>query len=318
MFMFRKMMLSLTVVIASSLLLSGCAQSTKLALNFQANKTVSYESTSKMIKDVEFDQPSLKKDKKDQTSTIITVKFDQTVAEVGADGTAIADVTIKAVQCKMVNKNEVRYEFDSASEKSKTDPLNGVIGLSYRIAIAPAGTVKVVDAAKARAVTINGEGQKLAQKILSDEGIIERHQLPLPAADKNVIATQKSWVQVLPSPPGLLAPKTFNKVYTLNQLGKDNVAVVTMAAKENLTEKPAEGQEVSGNNLGFLAKLFDNNDDYTGKLVVNLSNGTVDDYEETLVSAYTAQDKPKDAAADVAPDTLIMRLTYSLSLKKIN
>jgi hypothetical protein len=44
----------------------------------------------------------------------------------------------------------------------------------------------------------------------------------------------------------------------------------------------------------------------------------VDHYEETLVSAYTAQDKPKDAAADVAPDTLIMRLTYSLSLKKVN
>jgi hypothetical protein len=289
--MFRKMIISLTAVIASGLLLSGCAPSAKLSLNFVPNKTVSYESTSKMIKDVEFDQPSLKKNKKDQTSTVITVKFDQTVTKVGPDGTAAADVTIKAIQCKMVNKNEVRYEFDSASEKAKTDPLNNLIGQSYRIAISPDGKVKVVDAAKARAVIVSNDGQKLAQKILSDESILERHQLPLPEAG--------------------------NKIYTLDQFGKDNTAVITMSAKENMTAKP-EGPKASGDNLGFLAKLFDNKDEYSGKLTVNLSSGTVDNYEETLVSNYVAQDKPKDAAADAAPDTLVMRLTYSLGLKKTN
>jgi hypothetical protein len=315
--MFRKMIISLTAVIASGLLLSGCAPSAKLSLNFVPNKTVSYESTSKMIKDVEFDQPSLKKNKKDQTSTVITVKFDQTVTKVGPDGTAAADVTIKAIQCKMVNKNEVRYEFDSASEKAKTDPLNNLIGQSYRIAISPDGKVKVVDAAKARAVIVSNDGQKLAQKILSDESILERHQLPLPEAGKNVVAAQKGWTQTAPSPPGLLAPKTFNKIYTLDQFGKDNTAVITMSAKENMTAKP-EGPKASGDNLGFLAKLFDNKDEYSGKLTVNLSSGTVDNYEETLVSNYVAQDKPKDAAADAAPDTLVMRLTYSLGLKKTN
>jgi hypothetical protein len=316
--MFRKMMLGLTAVVVSSLLFSGCGTpSKKLALNFTPKQTVSYESSSKMIKDVEFDQPSLKKDKKDQTSTVITVKFDQTIAEVGQDGTALADVTIKAIQCKMVNKNEVRYEYDSASEKGKADPLNSLIGQSYRISLSPSGAVKVVDAAKARAVTVSGEGEKLGQKIVSDEGIIERHQLPLPGTDKNIVTSSKGWTLVAPSPPGLLAPKTFNKVYTVDKVSKDNTATITMAAKENLTEKPAEGQKAAaGNNLGFLAKLFDNTDEYTGKLV--LSNGVVESYEETLVSAYTAQDKPKDAAADVAPDTLIMRLTYGLSLKKVN
>jgi hypothetical protein len=317
--MSRKMMLGLTAVIVSGLLFSGCGTpSKKLSLNYTANQTVSYESMSKMIKDVEFDQPSLKKDKKDQTSTTITVKFDQTIAEVGQDGTAIADVTIKGIQCKMVNKNEVRYEFDSASEKSKSDPLNNMVGQSYRISLSPSGVVKVVDAAKARAVVVGGDGEKLAQRIVSDESVIERHQLPLPSADKSFTVTPKGWTQVAPSPPGLLAPKVFNKTYTVDKIGKNNTAVVSMSAKENLTEKPAEGQKASGNNMGFLAKLFDNNDDYTGKLVVDLSNGVVDNYEETLISAYTAQDKPKDAAADVAPDTLIMRLTYSISLKKIN
>lgn len=317
--MFRKMMLGLTVVIVSGLMLSGCGTSSKkLSMNYAAKQTVSYESTSKTIKDVEFDQPSMKKDKKDQTSTVVTVKFDQTIAEVGQDGTAIADVTIKGLQCKIVNKNEARYEFDSASEKSKADSLNSLIGQSYRISLSPTGAVKVVDAAKARAVTINGEGQKFAQKIMSDESILERHQLPLPSTDKNITVTPKGWTQVTASPPGLLAPKMFNKTYTVDQVSKDNTATITMSAKENLTEKPSEDPKASGNNLGFLTKLFDNNDVYTGKLVVNLSSGVVNSYEETLVSAYTAQDKPKDAAADTAPDTLIMRLTYSLSLKKID
>lgn len=317
--MSRKMMLGLTAVIVSGLLFSGCGTSSKkLSMNYAAKQTVSYESTSKTIKDVEFDQPSLKKDKKDQTSTVITVKFDQTIAEVGQDGTAIADVTIKGIQCKMTNKNEARYEFDSASEKSKSDPLNNLIGQSYRISLSPSGAVKVVDAAKARAVAISGEGQKFAQKIMSDESILERHQLPLPSTDKNVTFSPKGWTQVAPSPPGGLAPKMFNKTYTVAQTGKDNSTVITMTAKENLTEKPAEDPKASVNNLGFLTKLFDNTDDYTGKLVVNLSSGVVNSYEEAFVSTYTAQDKPKDAAADTAPDTLIMRLTYNLSLKKID
>jgi hypothetical protein len=315
--MFRKMMLGLTAVIVSGLLFSGCGTSSKkISLNFTPRQTVSYESTSKMIKDVEFDQPSMKKDKKDQTSTVVTVKFDQTVAEVGQDGTAIADVTIKAIQCKMVNKNEVRYEFDSASDKSKADSLKNLIGQSYRISISPSGTVKVVDAVKARAISISGEGQALAKKVFGDADIIERHQLPLPGADKKIVTSSKGWTQVAPSPPGLLAPKTFNKVYTVKQIKGDTVTI-TMAAKENLTEKPADGQKAAAaSNMGFLAKLFDNTDDYTGKLV--LSGGIVDSYEETLVSTYTAQDKPADAKADAAPDTLIMRLTYVLSLKKVN
>jgi hypothetical protein len=287
-------------------------------MNYAVNKTVSYESTTKTVKDVEFDQPSLKKGTKDQTSSVVTIKFDQAIAEVGQDGTATADVTITGIQCKMVNRNQARYEFDSASEKNKADLMNKLVGQSYRISLSPDGAVKVLDAAKARAVKIGGEGQKLAQTIVSDIAIIERHQLPLPSTDKNITLSPKGWTQVAPSPPGGLAPKMFNKVYTVEQISKDNTATVTMAAKENLTEKPTEDPKASGNNLGFLSKLFDNNDSYTGKLVVNLSSGIVNSYEETFVSSYTAQDKPSNASADTPPDTLIMRLTYSLNLRKID
>ncbi|MBM4102735.1 MAG: hypothetical protein FJ263_01615 [Planctomycetes bacterium] len=313
--MSRTMIASLMVAVFVVSLLSGCAPSAKIALTFAPQQTARYESISKMIKDVDFDQPSLKKSKKEQVSTTITVKFDQTIADVQPDGTATADIAIRAVQFKQVNKDEVRLAFDSTAEKSKNEPLSKIIGQSYRIAMDPNGAVKVIDAAKARAaVSGSDEQKKIAQKILSDESIIERHQLPLPKAGQNMISAGKTWTQVVPSPPGLLAPKFFEKVYTVSTADKSKT-VVTMSARENLKQK-AETPKNTGN-LGFLAKLFDNQDEYTGKIVLNPA-GTLAEYEETLVSSYTAQDKPKDAAQDVAPDTLIMRLTYGISVKKVN
>jgi hypothetical protein len=51
---------------------------------------------------------------------------------------------------------------------------------------------------------------------------------------------------------------------------------------------------------------------------MNPANGTVSEYNETLVSSYVAQEKPQNAPEDAAPDTLLMQLTYSISLKKLN
>jgi hypothetical protein len=314
--MFRTMVASLLVAVFGISLLSGCAPSAKLALTFKPQQTTRYEYASKMVKDVEFDQPSMKKNSKDQTSTVIAVTFDQTITNVAPDGTATADIVIQGVQFKQVNKNETKLDVDSTNEKSKNDPLAKLVGQSYRIAMDPNGVVKVVDAAKARASAAGSDEQKkIAQKLLSDESIIERHQLPLPKTGADTIAAGKSWTQVIPSPPGLLAPKKFEKVYTLKQVGADNKAVVTMLAKADPTQK-AEGLEKAGS-LGLLAKMFDNQDDFTGKLVLNLANGTVEEYEETLVSSNVAQDKPTGAKEDTAPDTLIMRLTHGISLKKV-
>lgn len=312
-------MMQVCVISTAAVLIAamhGCSSSVKMAYTPTVGQTATYESSSSLIKDFKFEQPTLNKSREEQTSTLVTVTFDQKIAEVQSDGSAVADITIKAVQCKMVNKNEVRYEFNSTDEKNKGDALNSIIGKSYRIAISPEGKVTVVDAAAARAVVVSGEGQKIAQKIFMDESIKERHQLPMPATDKNVISAKKTWSSVQPSPPGLLAPKTFEKVYTVSEVGKDKV-VVTMAAKESL-EKAAETQSAGASSMGIFAKMFDNQDQFTGTLVMNPVDGTVYEYNETLVSSYVAQEKPQNAPADAAPDTLLMQLTYGISLKKLN
>jgi hypothetical protein len=209
-----------------------------MALRMHPGEKASYESTITMIKDYKFEQPTLKKSDQNQTSTVVTVQFDQTIAEVAPDGNAMADIVITGIRCKTVNKNEVRYEFDSADTKYQADPANSLIGQSYRISISPAGQVKVVDASAARAVAVSGEGANLAKKVFSDEGIIERHQLPLPETNKALSAKQ-TWSKVVPSPPGLLAAKTFEKVYTVAEAGKNKV-VVEMAGKESLDKKVAD------------------------------------------------------------------------------
>lgn len=311
--MLRMMTWSVTAVIVMALALNGCSSSTKMALQMQAGQAASYESTTTMIKDYKFEQPTMKKVDENQTSTVVMVKFDQTVAEVGQDGMAVADIVIKGIQCKIVSKNETRYEFDSADAAKQADAMNKLVGQSYRISISPTGQIKVLDAAAIRAVAVAGEGQNIAKNLLSDENIVKRHQLPLPEGAKTLSAKQ-SWTHTEPSPPGLLASKTFEKVYTVAEVGKDKV-VVNMAAKESLGKK-AEGQNSTGT-MGMFAKMFDNQDSFTGSLVFNPANGSVMTYEENLVSTYTASEMPQNAPADALPDTLMMRLTNGISLKKI-
>ncbi len=311
--MLRKMTWCAAAVIMIALAINGCSSSSKMALQMQAGQTVSYESTTTMVKDYKFEQPTMKKVDDNQTSTATMIRFDQKVAEVGADGMAIVDVVVKGIQCKVVSKNATRYDFDSADAAKQSDSMNNLIGQGYRISISSTGQVKVLDAAAIRAVAVTGEGQSLAKNLLSDENIVKRHQLPLPEGAK-ALSVKQSWTKVVPSPAGLLAPKTFEKVYTVAEVGKDKV-VVNMAAKESLSKK-AEGQSSSGT-MGMFSKMFDSQDAYTGSLVFNPADGSVMVCEEKLVSTYTASEMPQNAPADALPDTLMMRLTNGVSLKKI-
>jgi hypothetical protein len=67
----------------------------------------------------------------------------------------------------------------------------------------------------------------------------------------------------------------------------------------------------------MFAKMFDNQDHFAGKLILNPADGSVELCEETLVSTYTASEMPQNAPADALPDTLMMGLTNGISLKKV-
>lgn len=307
----RGMCVLSVLIVSGMLLLSGCG-APKLALQYQTGQTAQYEHNSQLIKDFKFEQPALNKATEEQTRTDLTVCYEQKIADVAADGSATATVTVKSIACKVTNKNEMRYEFDSRDEKFKTDTLNSLIGQSYTMTLMANGKAAVKDAAAIRAVAVTGEGQRIAQRLFAaDESILERHRVALPEK-----GGESAWSVVLPSPPGMLAPKTFEKVYTLSDVKAENgkkVAVVSMKAKESMASVP--GAE-SASSMGIMAKMFENDNDYTGAIEVDMTAGRLLDYHESLISTYIAQEQQKNAP-DKGPDTLMMRLTNSFQTRLI-
>lgn len=310
--------ISMVLIVASmiSLLpLSGCGPSATLSLKFAPDETATYKATTELIKDYRFEQPSLGKLTEQQTKTAITEEYSQTVQSVHEDGSADLQITIKGLKVNLVNKNELQLAFDSHDEKDQDSPLMKLIGKSYTIRMTPAGKVKVLDTKKTMAAVTSSYEKGIAKIILDSKNIVARHSiLALPADSARTFSVKNSWKEIAPSPPGLLAPKSFEKVYTVTDV-KDNVATVSMVAAESA--EPAEGMIQAGG-MGPLAKMFDNKDDYTGSMQVDLTGNQVLNFEETLVSSYVAQQMPENGDPEKGPDVLTMRLTNRVQVSKLD
>lgn len=312
----RTSLLLASVSLGLMILVSGCGSSADLSLQFTPDTSSAYEVTTEVTKDFKFEQPTLDKLREEQTKTLIRVGMTQKITAVDDKGVASADVTIDSLSVYMTNKNEVKLSYDSAKPEDKANPLAKLIGQRYTVQIAPEGKVVAFNSDAARKAVTAGFEARLAERIVSEEGIRERHEIPaLWGAGKG---GAKTWTQVVPSPPGLLAPKSYQKTYTMTGVETKNgqkVAVVTMNAKESA--EPVEGQKTSAAGMGMFAKMFDSEDVYTGKLLLDMNSGEVIEYDETLVSTYLANEMPENAAPDKGPDTLTMRFTNRVSMKKL-
>ena len=312
----RASLLLASVSLGLVILVSGCGSSADLSLQFTPDASSAYEVTTEVTKDFKFEQPTLDKLREEQTKTLIRVGMTQKITAVDDKGVASADVTIDSLSVYMTNKNEVKLSYDSAKPEDKTNPLAKLIGQRYTVQIAPEGKVVAFNSDAAKKAVTAGFEARLAERIVSEEGIRERHEIPaLWGAGKG---GAKTWTQVVPSPPGLLAPKSYQKTYTMTGVETKNgqkVAVVTMNAMESA--EPVEGQKTSAAGMGMFAKMFDSEDVYTGKLLLDMNTGEVIEYDETLVSTYLANEMPENAAPDKGPDTLTMRFTNRVSMKKL-
>jgi hypothetical protein len=295
------------------MLMSGCGTKADLTLKFSPNQTARYKSVSDVIKDFRFEQPNLGKLREEQTRTTVDMTFTQDIQSVDNRGSATAKITIDGLTVNIINKNENRFSFDSAKEADKNNPLAKLIGQSYTITITPAGRVSLLDAKKAVAAVPSGYEHDVAASLLNKENVTKRHQiLALPKETTKELSVGSTWSTVVPSPPGLLAPKSYEKVYTLTAID-NNVATVKMIASESA--EPAEGTTAGG--MGMFAKMFDNEDKYTGLMTFDLNSGTVLTAAETLVSTYLAQEMPEGGDPAKGPDTLTMRFTDRNELKKL-
>ena len=317
----RNMRIAMMVVAGLGLVvMAGCGSQAQMALNLKAGETGTYKVTTETTKDFKFEQPSMEppKIKEDQTKTMAVVTFDQKIDAVDAKSGAIATITLKAIEYIVTDKNSVKFDFNSAREEDMKKPFAELIGKSYKITLARDGKVSVLDAAEARKISNAGYDGKLAQAFLADERIIERHQIPAMPEGGQTLAAGKGWSKVVQSPAGLLAPKNYEKVYTLEKVegGKDNpVAFVKMVGKES--KEPLKEGVKNMDSMGPFAKMFDTQESYDGQLVLETGTGVVRKCQEKLVVTYLASEAPADQKPDKGPDTLTMRFTYNFDLAKV-
>lgn len=314
--------LAVTALAFMLITLAGCGSNADLSLKFSSDDTDTYKVVSQTIKDYRFEQPSLTPPKLDeqQSGTTVDVTFDQTIQSVSGDGSAVAKITIKEVSYIVKDKNDVKFDFDSTRSADKKKGFAKVIGQSYKIRILPDGSVEIIDAKAARAAVGAGYEGQVAKAFFSDDRIKSRHEiLALPDTGSSTLKKKATWSRIVASPKGMLAEKSFEKVYTLTGIEGpkgDKVATVEMTASESA--EPAEGASKKAGGMGIFANMFDTEEVYTGKLTIALGTGKVKEYSEKLVATYLAAEESSEAGSDKGPDTLTMSFTYAVSAELID
>lgn len=296
------------VILGLSMLFIGCDSS-------QVKQTAAYKVTTETIKDYSFEQPNAGKSTQEQNKTRVEMEFTQKIENIDADGKATAKITIKDLKVDIIVKNKPEFAFDSHDKKDKAAPLANLLGQSYTIEITPAGQVKILDAKDALTAVTSDYEKKLVKGILSSKMIVRRHQTSaLPKEKTSAISVNTKWSKVVPSPPSSLTPKSFEKVYTVKKID-NNVATIEMIATES--DKPAADSGQSPGGIGIFAKMFDNTDEYTGTMKMNVATGEIVTCQETLVSSYVVMETPKGGDPEKGPDVLIIRFTDLFNLEKL-
>ena len=300
-------------------LISSKGEKEKMRLNFSPQRETNYKVVTESTKDYQFVQPSVNKTKERHTVWKIEMVFAQKIESVDPQGNAAANITIKKLKYLSEDPQGKMEDFDSTAETSKTDPLLSLIGQSYKIKITPNGKVEVIDANAAREV-VKGESsaKKMAERLLSNEEIGNRHQvLALNDVEKGLAQRGDKWSTVAISPAGMLRQKSFEKVYTLTDIKKqngNNIAVVDMAASPS-SKRAADAKE--GDSVtSFFSNMFDEKDNYTGKMVLDLTTGEIDSYKEFLKVDWVAVEPPQEQKSDKGPDQLTMGFSNLYSIEK--
>ncbi|MGB8227242.1 MAG: hypothetical protein WCE45_10335 [Sedimentisphaerales bacterium] len=316
-----RMMLSVVLLGVILSILAGCVPTTEVKLNLAPQRETVYKVVLETSKDYSFSQPSINKTKERHTVGRVEMVFAQKIESVDQQGTAVADITIKKLKYLSEDPQGKLMDFDSEAETSKSDPLMVLIGLSYKIKIMPDGKVETVDVKAARElIKEKGPAQNFVSKLFSDEEIARRHQvLALMNTEKTLSKKGDKYSTIVAAPEGMLMPKSFEKVYTLTDIkkqGSDTIAVVDMSAatsSKRAADTPADKQQ----KMNFFANMFDEKDNYTGKMVLNLTTGEIDSYQELLKAEWLAVEPSQEQKSDKGPDQLTMGFSSLFSIEKV-
>ena len=334
----RKVTASLLVVcFCFSVYFAGCAQQADLSLKFAPDRNDTYIITTETSQSVTFSQPALDKIKKDETGTKIVMTVTQQFQSTDENGVSIVKFTLDDIATKIVDKTGVKFDYDSQRTKDKGKPFSKLLGKTYTLKITPDGKVNVTDAKSIRSAVTSGYDGRIAKSLFSDEGIIATHEiLALPetpadfsqASEPVTFKVGDTWVKLKGSHPKLLKPKSFEKTYTITSIEKidgKTVATVEMDAIESAVPAP---DHPKSQGMGFMAKMFDTEETFTGILTFDVDSGKILSYDETLIGDYVAAPddliapqsvaKDDEDSEDVEPDSLMMGFLHTVKMELVN
>ncbi len=261
----------------------------ELALKLPVGQAVTYRVITEAQKSVEWMGPASAKPaafKDGRTGNHVEMTFEQQVREVRDDG-ALVEVTIKALRYTGEVQNNLVLDFDSTKNEDPNHPLARLIGKSYRLEVSPRGQVlTLVDVEPARQAVASGT----ALKLLSDEEIRDRHEIPpLFALQESPVRPGQSWSDLKTFSFGMMGVKSYERVYTLKEVRqeKGRSAVVEMKAipSSALAEEVHKQQTASP-----FSRMFDNIENYDGRLVLDLGNGQIREYVEQMRTEWVIAD----------------------------
>lgn len=253
-----------------------------------------------------------------RTGNRIEMVFEQDVQSVDPNGDATARITIKELKYLGRVRDNIVLDFDGAKQENLDTPLAALIGQSYQVRLSPDGRVKVVDVRQARSLVEGGTPMhRTAQKLLSDDEIRQRHSIePLTALKDNQIRAGYQWSDVKPFSFGLMGAKSYERVYTLAEVAQTDEGPVAVVEMKGIPSAPM-AEQLRQQQASVLSGLFDNIEEYKGRLELDLSGGQVRRYGEELNIQWAAAD-PAAVQGDVSVSVLKMTTTRTHRLEQID
>ncbi len=284
-----------------------------LMLKFKQGQTATYKSIMETERGADFAGDIAKDEqfKSGKSGSRAEMTFSQQIENVDENGNATARITIKTLKYTATTKNVLAVGFDSTNQP-QANILGRLIGQSYTIIINPSGVVIRTDGLdEIKKLVVGFAAENMAGEQLISENVVQkRHQIQVIAdANGKKLAAGDKWSSSRTVTFGMMGANAFEKVYTLKAIEQKS------GKKEAIIEINGMPATVQKNETSPLTKLFDSNNSFSGSLVLDLSSGQVERYNEKLQAEWTVAD-PQATGSE--PSTIKLSTMELYSLEKVD
>ena len=289
----------------------------ELMLKFVVGQGATYKITTEYQKSVEWKGSATARPAQfpdSRSGTHVELTFVQRVQQVLEDGNAVLEITIKGLKYVGESVNKVVLDFDNARAEDAGNPLAKLVGKSYQVKMSPLGHVMEISGVVPLRQALQGPlpGNSVAQKLLTDEEIRNRHEIVALAALKDcAVRPGQTWSNIKVLSFDDLGAKAYERVYALKQAGRVGLAPPGPVGAEVGGASPTL-QPPTGSFQGRLAvvemkaipsaaraeelykrqkanpfaSMSDNTDNYEGRLVLDLDQGQIREYVEQMQNEW--------------------------------